>query len=78
MALTRWPWIVCQAWEEVDDDGNNKLSKRELYRALELVGIHGTPGQKLSVYRMADKDHDGQVLPAPHTMRSRVGSPTAH
>ena len=49
-----------KAFQEVDDDGNGTLSKRELYRALGLAGIAGSPAQMLSLYRMADVDGDGK------------------
>ena len=45
----------------VDVDGSRSLSKRELYRALEMAGIHGSQGQLLKVYRTADRNDDGRV-----------------
>ncbi|KAL1503853.1 hypothetical protein AB1Y20_012317 [Prymnesium parvum] len=50
-----------QAFLAVNEDGKPYLSRRELYRALELAGITHSQAQLLRVYRAANRHRDDQV-----------------
>ena len=50
-----------KAFAAVDVDGSGTLTKRELYRALQLAGIHGSARQLLEWNARGDMDGDGLV-----------------
>lgn len=50
-----------RAFLSADVDHSGALSKRELYRSLELCGFHFTPSERLRVWIACDTDANGQV-----------------
>jgi len=49
------------AFDQFDVDADGQLSKRELYRALEQLGLRLTPSQQLDIWKTFDRDHNGRV-----------------
>lgn len=49
------------AFQAADADGSGALSKRQLYAALALVGLHVKASEQLQLWRMFDRDTNGRV-----------------
>lgn len=71
-----------RAFDAIDLDGSGTIGKRELYRALEAIGVEGTSREMLSLYNAIDADRSGQLdweeferLAARLPQLARLGAP---
>ncbi|KAL1496384.1 hypothetical protein AB1Y20_016339 [Prymnesium parvum] len=49
------------AFMAADTDGSGAISKRELYRALDAVGLYASPSEQLAIWKMFDRNSKGKV-----------------
>jgi hypothetical protein len=53
--------LLRRAFEAIDLDGSGTIGKRELYVALRAIGIDGTSGAMVAIFKHIDTDHSGQL-----------------
>ena len=56
---------IAAAFADADAGGSGRISKRELRRGLERLGLKPTPRELLDVWRQFDRDADGapKIIP---------------
>jgi len=59
--LSHFETRLWRSFVAADADGSGRLSKRELTKALAAVGLRGTRGDELAVFKKMDKDSSGTV-----------------
>ena len=59
--LTPFEAKLWRAFHRADADGSGAISAEELAAALEAGGLHGTAAEYATLFKSADKDHNGRV-----------------
>ena len=59
--LTPFEAKLWRAFHRADADGSGAISAEELAAALEACGLHGTAAEYATLFKSADKDHNGRV-----------------
>lgn len=52
---------IWYAFVAADTDGSGSVSKKELYRAFDRIGLRGTAKERAQLYEYADRDKSGKI-----------------